>query len=533
MITNELTKKIRGAFFVLFAVFTITSTGWTATYYVDFTAGNDSNAGTSDFPWKRCPGMIGWTGSASLAAGDTVYFDKGDTWTLTSTQNQLLNLLGGVTYDGSTWGTGTRAKFTVSSGVEVYVNLVSMNDDHVTYETVLTGFELDCNDQKANGCLIGYGYPMTKDLTGATKRIQNCVVHNCGPGVVGGSYKYAIGIKSMDGHTVSNVEILNNTVYNTDSDVIAIYPENTSTLNSCSNILIRGNNSYAGGRRGAQQGACILIKNDVNNVIVEFNYCHDSNQGITMETYGATFNAPRNIIIRHNIITGILYFHGIAAQSPFTGTFSFAAYSNLIFNNSLYGISIQSSLSGSTATINIYNNTLFSNASNGSFPYEVAFQNTTVTNYTLNFKNNIIYAETGVLPLYDVAGEITAHSNNIYYRNGGGNLVQSPAGIYKTSANLSTYEATAYSTDPTFTNTTNLPTGFTGTYGINMVPDSNGLSIESGNALKNGADLGPNFNGAINLSGKGGVSVRQGLWDIGAYESVSELTPPRNFRIVQ
>jgi hypothetical protein len=66
-----------------------------------------------------------------------------------------------------------------------------------------------------------------------------------------------------------------------------------------------------------------------------------------------------------------------------------------------------------------------------------------------------------------------------------------------------------------------------------MVPDSNGLSIESGNALKNGADLGPNFNGAINLSGKGGVSVRQGLWDIGAYESVSELTPPRNFRIVQ
>jgi len=41
-----------------------------ATYYVSVT-GNDKNAGTSQSaPWRNCPGMVGWSGSAQLRPGD-------------------------------------------------------------------------------------------------------------------------------------------------------------------------------------------------------------------------------------------------------------------------------------------------------------------------------------------------------------------------------------------------------------------------------------------------------------------------------
>ena len=47
-----------------------------ATYYVDRTNGNDANSGTSpSSPWRSVPGMAGYSGSKSLAPGDTVYFD--------------------------------------------------------------------------------------------------------------------------------------------------------------------------------------------------------------------------------------------------------------------------------------------------------------------------------------------------------------------------------------------------------------------------------------------------------------------------
>jgi len=53
-----------------------------ATYYIDFTAGSDANAGTSTgSPLKRAPGMTGYTGSVTPAAGDTFNFKGGETWT--------------------------------------------------------------------------------------------------------------------------------------------------------------------------------------------------------------------------------------------------------------------------------------------------------------------------------------------------------------------------------------------------------------------------------------------------------------------
>jgi hypothetical protein len=51
------------------------------TYYVDFVGGSDANAGTSKAaPWKCAPGMKGFTGGYTHAAGDQFVFKGGVTW---------------------------------------------------------------------------------------------------------------------------------------------------------------------------------------------------------------------------------------------------------------------------------------------------------------------------------------------------------------------------------------------------------------------------------------------------------------------
>ena len=65
--------------------FTPPSTAFAATYYIDYVSGKDANKGTSMLmPWKRCPGMKGFTGHYSHSAGDKFIFKGGVTWLWTS-----------------------------------------------------------------------------------------------------------------------------------------------------------------------------------------------------------------------------------------------------------------------------------------------------------------------------------------------------------------------------------------------------------------------------------------------------------------
>ncbi len=67
-------KKTILIFLLTYLISAITC--FATTYYVDYVSGGDSNSGTSiNAPWKRCPGMVGFSGSpSSLSPGDTVYF---------------------------------------------------------------------------------------------------------------------------------------------------------------------------------------------------------------------------------------------------------------------------------------------------------------------------------------------------------------------------------------------------------------------------------------------------------------------------
>jgi hypothetical protein len=63
-----------------------------ATYYVDQTAGSDGNTGTSPTSaWKNAPGMAAYSWSGSLRPGDTVYFDRADTWVVTGNETNHFN----------------------------------------------------------------------------------------------------------------------------------------------------------------------------------------------------------------------------------------------------------------------------------------------------------------------------------------------------------------------------------------------------------------------------------------------------------
>jgi chitodextrinase len=52
-----------------------------ATYYIDYVGGADNRAGTAiATSWKRCPGMVGFTGTYTHANGDRFIFKGGVTW---------------------------------------------------------------------------------------------------------------------------------------------------------------------------------------------------------------------------------------------------------------------------------------------------------------------------------------------------------------------------------------------------------------------------------------------------------------------
>jgi hypothetical protein len=72
----------RSALIVALLVVFVPKMGVSATYYIDFSSGNDSNAGTSKAaPWQHAPGMTGYTHSGySHSAGDQFILKGGVTW---------------------------------------------------------------------------------------------------------------------------------------------------------------------------------------------------------------------------------------------------------------------------------------------------------------------------------------------------------------------------------------------------------------------------------------------------------------------
>jgi hypothetical protein len=494
---------------------------WGATYYVKI-GGNDSLAGTSDgTAWATISKVM-----ATAVSGDTVYFRSQDTWTGTP---PLLTAAAGVTYDGSTYGSGTRATFQATADENQSTNpgMVVISVSNVTFQ----GFKVDGNNHATGQIYIGGGYPIpTGDITTIT--VQNCEVTNGRATDSGSQYYYGILVGAKGGHKTSNVTVVNNMVHDVGHEGIPIYPNWTGAGNSVDTVLLRGNTVYNTGLTGTR-GRGIDVVDDSDNVTIEFNTVYNTPNAFGLVAYdsyyGSNLGSPDNMVFQYNLLysntTGIVIVPGDGSG---TGEGLGSAY---FYGNILYNSTIQLGNGDYRSSINkFYNNTVYDTGTNVGL-YLVA----PATNASgIDVRNNILWT-TGDAPLQDNNGTITTHSNNLFYR-ASGTLVNAGRTAY-TSANITTYETSAQATNPTFTGGT-LPTGFSGTYGVNMAPNTNYFAISSGNALNNGATLGSPYDGCINGAGLAIPLLRPaGDYDIGAYNYVTVIGPtsiaaPENLRVL-
>ena len=495
-----------------------------STYYVSAT-GDDGNTGTNfNYPWQYCPGMPGWNGSATLNAGDTVFFNNSDTWMIQASSSAL-EPVGGVIYDGSTWGNGSRAIIRAEGNMGRGV--ITFRYDHQTIPTIVKGFEVDANNTISAGVVFNWGFAPS-NLTGAIKRVEDCIVHDVYSLQSQGDYKYGIVISAWGGDTLSNVEVINCEVYNISRSGIVNYLGNDVPTNLSKNVIIRGCEVYNTGQDPQSVGDGITIKNHAMKTIVEYNYIHNTaGGGISITTHPVSgFNGPENAIVRYNIVSECLGRYSSAAVSiDQIGKKTADIYGNLFIKNNNSAIRFFDRIKDELS-VRVYNNSCYQNCqSEGN--REILIQCHDADISVLEIKNNIIYARSTIIPLIDNYGDIASHSNNLYFRTGGGTLVMAEDVNYNAS-NLISWESTALTTDPLFNNPDSLPTGFDGTYGINIKPNTEGLNITfSSPARDTGDSLDIVFSGSINSI----MRPSGNRWDRGAYEYNDVNTIKTNSKI--
>ncbi len=495
-------KKYLLIFIYLFLTF-IPDPSYASTYYIDQSGGSDDNPGTRpDTPWKHCPGMTSYTGSGSLKPGDTVYFDSADTWLVTGTQG--LFMVGGVKYIGDSWGNGKRAEIRAMTSLDAGVIRFS---DHDTYETVFKGFNVNANNQVASGIDINHRY--SSKMTGATKRVENCEVHHVWSRKAMGQYKYGIIISNWGGKDgiVENVELIGCTVHDISRDAICLYPGDRDADCRIKNILVRGCEAFNTGQDpDYTAGAGLVVKGYVLDAFLEYNYFHHVH-GAGIFVNGNESNhfgvGPTNIHIRHNIVDNPNTHGGIHIYDKGGDPKDIKIYGNIILNNQSAGGLTLWKNSGNLNLL-VYNNTFY-NAS-------VRFTEHTSPVNNLEFKNNIVYSENAT-PLVANSGDIKKHASNIYYRSTG-TLVSIGTSNY-TAGNLHLFEPSASSKNPMFQNVSDIPAGFSGTYGFDLAPDKSGLSLRKDSyGIDNGESIGSSFHGSVNTQ----IRPSGRRWDIGAYE---------------
>ena len=513
---------ILSLFLILFCAWPV----WGATYYVK-NGGNDNLDGLSDVTaWATISKV-----QSTVTNGDTVYFRSQDTWT--SSLGQVLNAtVAGVTYDGSTYGSGTRATFQATGTLDAVVKLSANN-------LSFSGFDIDMNSQITGGIYVG---------TFATSNKANFTVHNCkvhDNSVPSGYFRYGVHVGGYANTNViiSNVTLTDNEIYNTGHEGLALYP--TWTRDGCgiNGLTARNNIIHDTGQSGSYK-AGIYLANNADNVTLEFNTIYNAGNGINIVTSGdarpdcAGIGSPNGLIARYNLVYNNNYGIYMQPQCGMQGDGSI--YDNLILNSTgadIYIAADDTTYNWGTSAFNFYNNTIYNTVNyvdSTSYTVVVAEYYQIYGTPTFTFKNNIIYTSRST-PLRD-KNNYLVHSNNLIFNAYGTSSVHiSSGGTNYNRAGVTTWEPTAQNTDPTFTGGT-LPTGFTGTYRTNMVPNTDYFAITSGNALNNGVTLGSSYNGCINGAGLAAPILRpQGAaYDIGAYEYVDtiRLAPPIGLRIL-
>ena len=481
--------------FLIIAFLFLSCPAWSATYYVK-NGGNDNATGIApETAWATIARVKATTGYDNIVTdGDTVYFDRQGSWSGTAV---VLSTTPGVTYDGITYttsGSQVRAKLIATAQGGARDAVVAINGTS-TITTVLKGFEVDCNDIGVTGLGVGFNSSSASNIL-----IDNCVIHN----TLNAGWYYGM-VVSYANSVVSNVTVQNCEGYDTAQEIFCVY---NAEGGSASNILFRNNILHDGGTSTTVGGYNVgfEIKNNTNGVTMEYNTIYNCAWGIHL--HADAYGTPVNTVIRYNLIYNCRDI-GINWQNTRGGNMTTNVYGNLFYGNASSGAYQDLRLPGNS-NINIYNNTIYNTNTLSTGAVYIASGGGTV-----NFRNNIVYT-TNSPGVYDSGGYLT-HSNNLIYR-ASGNAVTDNGSSY-TSAQITNWDNTAVGTAPNFSGGT-LPTGFSGTYGSNMVPNTDYFQLTVDSPAKDtGATL-ASYTGAINGAGLTTPITRPvgSAYDIGAYE---------------
>jgi len=396
-------------------------------YYVK-NGGNDSLDGLSDeTAWATIEKV-----EATILYGDTIYFRSNDTWESIGSYARMLTAVAGVTYDGSTYGNGTRAILKPIEDQSVMeLGVVDLSESNVTF----MGFEIDGNQKVTEGITVGHH--ATKHISNII--IDNVVVHDNGdPENDGWLYGILVSSTLGTGTVVYNVSITNCHLYNNGHEGIAIYESRLYPNNRVEKVLIRNCTVHDTGTTSDGSGMGILIANDVDNVTVEYCNLYNNDRNIWIRTspiyeIPEGNGAPNNIIIRNNYLhdgkgTGISIINpqGSNPTSPvgISGDF----YGNTIIDSALWGCSGSDGwgLSISEAhwedsILNFYDNIFYdtlTNCSNSEGVIAIERWNSNSGfggSPIFNFTNNIVFAGDFV-PFWDTSAR-AIHSENLIYRS--------------------------------------------------------------------------------------------------------------------
>jgi len=294
---DDIFNKIKMIVSAVAILILISSVSWATTFYVS-NNGSDSSSGTSTgSPWKT----ISKVNSTSFSPGDTILFERGDSWSEQLRPSSSGSASGGyITYGA--YGSGNKP---ILNGSSInYLIYDGSGRDYLIFEN------LDLRSATQAGIYNVYG--------STHWYIQDCLVHDVG------------SLSSESG---------------------------TGFLNRGSYITVRRCVFYNNGRHG------ISIWNDSSSaqtdIVYEFNDVYNFNHtGIDIQAGSGTVGAMRNITIRYNKIHEV---DSWSAPAMYVDGTSSSNVNNLrIYGNIMYNINGRGIVLGvNCSPVYIYNNTLY------------------------------------------------------------------------------------------------------------------------------------------------------------------------------
>jgi parallel beta-helix repeat protein len=393
-----------------------------------------------------------------------------------------------ATHDGAVRGS-------TSDNVVIQSNTITQTAGYAVALLDMTNLTLDSNTVSYSGSPNGAGgtiiSSVTNGLTYGPYTISNNIIHD--------TSLYGIFLARNSGTTSrhSAASIYGNTVYN---NATGIYIQATDNSTIHDNIV---HNNTIATSDGDTYG--MGIENCNSNTFYNNKIYNNAGDGIDL--YG-TDNAnwgPSNDNVFYN---NLIYGHTIASNTGDKIGFLLASstdgYINrtLIYNNVFYGNSIDLAIA-LAGTGNAIDNNTFYGAADRSVWFEVPDPG------GVDVENNIFAASANTPFDANTANTNVTHANNLYYKASG--TLANYNGTSYTSANIATWEATAVTGNPAFTN------AGTADFTLQLTSSAINAGGDLGATYKLGLDPRSSFPWSTVSRGGNGSG-----WDIGAFVYLSQ-----------